>query len=51
MSLGIYRQKIFVSVYQGITIGNDGMKKKWHVIITKELNPSLIFIDESVKIF
>jgi hypothetical protein len=28
MSLGIYQQKISVSVYQGIIIGNDGMKKK-----------------------
>jgi hypothetical protein len=28
MSLGIYQQKVFVSVYQGITVGNDEMKKK-----------------------
>jgi hypothetical protein len=39
MSLGIYRQKIFVSVYQGITIGNDGMKKKMACYYYQEIEP------------
>jgi len=52
LCLLVYIDRKFLLLYiRELQLEMMEWKKKWHVIITKKLNPSLIFIDESVKSF